>query len=243
MTYSTLTTPADLWMCKDSASPETKVSIDEYLPLAAVAELVATICGIPTEKAEAFIDAICGQSNLFQAEALWSRLHATNTLEMQRCGFTRKQATKLSAAMELGRRAYTVPSDLPTAITDPADAHQLFAEQLSHKSNERFAALALNVKHRPLGIKVFTYGSDTETLAPPREVFRWALTAGATRLILAHNHPTGDTFPSPEDLKLTDDFIQAGKHINIPILDHLVIGKGNFTSIRQSYPNRWADSQ
>ncbi|MEO1298291.1 MAG: DNA repair protein RadC [Cyanobacteria bacterium J06636_16] len=240
MTYTTLKPPTELWMCKDSTKPETKVGIDEYVPLAAIAELIATICSIPVEKAEACVDAVCGQSDLLQTEAVWSRLRVVSAFELQRTGgLTPKQAAKLKAAIELGRRAYAVNPDLPAAVTAPTDAYHLLADQLAYQSVERFAAIALDIKHRPLAIKVLTQGSSTGTLAPPRDIFRWALAVGAARLIVAHNHPSGNLDPSKEDLALTEGLIQAGKQLDIPVLDHVVIGKGSFTSIRQTCSHYW----
>ncbi|MEM0981128.1 MAG: DNA repair protein RadC [Cyanobacteria bacterium P01_H01_bin.58] len=238
--YPTLKTPADLWMCKD-ASPTTKIGTDEYLPVAAIAELVATICSIPVEKAEICIDAVCGQSDLLQSEAVWNRLRAISAFELQRMGgLTEKQSAKLKAALELGRRAYTVNPTLPATINSPEHIYDLLADQLAYQSTERFAVIAVDIKHHPLAIKVMTQGSSTETLAPPRETFRWALAVGAARLILAHNHPSGNTEPSKEDLKLTDELIQAGSHLGLTILDHVVMGQGSFASIRQLHPHYWS---
>ena len=236
MTYTTLKPPTELWMCKDSTEPTTKVGIDEYVPLAAIAELVATICSMSVAKAEACIDRVCGQSDLLQTEAVWSRLHVVSAFELQRTGgLTQKQAAKLKAAVELGRRTYTVNPDLPTAVTDPATAYRLLADPLAYQSVERFAALALDIKHRPLAIKVLTQGSCTETLAPPRDIFRWAL----ARLIVAHNHPSGHLEPSQEDLQLTKGPIQAGKQIDLPVLDSMILGQGSFTSLRQTCADCW----
>ena len=116
------------------------------------------------------------------------------------------------------------------------------ADQLAYQSIERFAAIALDIKHHPLAIKVFTQGSSTETLAPPRDIFRWALTVGATRLIVAHNHPSGKLEPSKGDLLLTAGLIKAGKQLDLPVLDHMIIGKGDFNSIRQGKPDEWAEN-
>lgn len=238
MTY---TTPSQLWMCRDSSRPESKIAVDEYLPLAAIAELVATICSIPLEKAEACVDAICGQSNLIQAETAWSQLRVTSSLKLQRTGgLTQRQAAKLQAAVELGRRAYTVSPAMPRAIESPDAVYQLFADKLAYQPVEYFAAAGLDIKHRPLAVKVIAQGSETETIAHPRTIFRWALSIGATRLIVAHNHPSNCLESSPEDLSLTGELIQGGKNLGIPILDHIIMGKGTFNSIRQAHPEYWA---
>ena len=92
----------------------------------------------------------------------------------------------------------------------------------------------LDIRHRLLGTKVITIGTATETLAHPREIFKEVIRNGAVRCIVAHNHPSGNLDPSPEDLSLTRQLLQGAQILAIPVLDHLIIGNGDYRSLRQS---------
>jgi DNA repair protein RadC len=105
---------------------------------------------------------------------------------------------------------------------------------------EHFAVLLLDVKNRLIGTHVVTIGSATETLAPPREIFREVLRQGATRVIVAHNHPSGNLEPSPEDLRLTEQLLAGAKLLDLPVLDHLILGNGDWVSLRQT-TELWAN--
>jgi DNA repair protein RadC len=100
------------------------------------------------------------------------------------------------------------------------------------QAQERFAVLLLDVKHRILASQVVTIGTATETLAHPREIFRECIRQGATRLIVAHNHPSGSLEPSPEDIQLTRQLLKAAQILGLPLLDHLILGNGDFVSLR-----------
>ncbi len=84
-------------------------------------------------------------------------------------------------------------------------------------------------------------GTATETLAHPREIFREVIKRGATRIIVAHNHPSGSLEPSQEDLTLTRQLLQGAHLLGIPLLDHLILGNGDWSSIRQS-SNLWSEA-
>ena len=84
-----------------------------------------------------------------------------------------------------------------------------------------------------LGTQVITIGTATETLAPPREIFREVIRQGATKLIVAHNHPSGNVEPSPEDIELTRQLLSGAQFLGIPLLDHLILGDGNYQSLQE----------
>ena len=121
-----------------------------------------------------------------------------------------------------------------TVVDDPAIAAAALSHELMWQSQERFAVLMLDIKHRLLGTKVITIGTATETLAHPRDIFREVIRQGAVRCLVAHNHPSGNLEPSPEDLALTRQLLQAGQILGIPVLDHLILGNGDFRSLRQT---------
>jgi DNA repair protein RadC len=101
------------------------------------------------------------------------------------------------------------------------------------QSQEKFAVVFLDNKNQFLGTKVITIGTATETLVHPRDIFREGIKQGATKLIIAHNHPSGNLEPSQADLDLTEQLLQGAQYLAIPLLDHLILGNGNFESLRK----------
>ena len=109
-------------------------------------------------------------------------------------------------------------------ISSSRDAAQILKEWGLHdKAQECFVVLYLNAKHQCLAVQMVGLGTLTATLVHPREVFRGAILAGAQAVIVAHNHPSGNTTPSPDDLDLTNRLKAAGDLIGIPVLDHLIV--------------------
>lgn len=144
------------------------------------------------------------------------------------------KAATLVAAVELGKRVFYRGPPQRTVIDDPAVAVTALTQHLMWETREHFAILCLNIRHHLLSTKVLTCGTETETLANPRDIFGAALRGGAVRIIVAHNHPSGNLEPSPEDLSLTRQLLESAKIIGIPVLDHLILGGGNFRSLRQT---------
>lgn len=144
------------------------------------------------------------------------------------------KATTILAAIELGKRVFQSRPMERTAIDNPAAAAAALGQELMWQSQERFAVLLLDVKHRLLGTQVITVGTATETLVHPREVFREVIRQGATRLIISHNHPTGNVEPSSDDIELTKMLLTGAQILRIPILDHIILGNGNYQSLRET---------
>jgi DNA repair protein RadC len=143
------------------------------------------------------------------------------------------KATTILAAIELGKRVYQSRPPERTVVDDPSVAAAALSSDLMWQSQERFATVLLDIKHRILATQVVSIGTATETLAHPREIFREAIRQGATRLIVAHNHPSGSLDPSSEDIQLTRQLLKAANLLGIPLLDHLILGNGNFSSLRE----------
>lgn len=153
---------------------------------------------------------------------------------MQIPGVGPAKATAILAAIELGKRVLQTQPAEKTVVDDPSVAAAALSHELMWQSQERFAVLFLDIKHRILGTKVVTIGTATETLAHPREIFREVIRQGATRAIVAHNHPSGNVEPSQEDITLTRQLLEASQILGIPLLDHLILGDGDFASLRQT---------
>ena len=152
---------------------------------------------------------------------------------LHQLGLSEKQASRATAIAELSKRMYAPQYDsLPLESPEAVAAYLWY--DLATEPVERFGVLMLDVKNRPIGRRVITQGTATETLAHPREIFRWAAQAGATRLIIAHNHPSGSVDPSPEDLALTEQLLQGSQILGIPLLDHLILSSHCHQSLRQT---------
>lgn len=144
------------------------------------------------------------------------------------------KACTILAAIELGKRVLSSRPAERMVIDDPALAAAALGPDLMWQSQERFALLLLDIKHQLIGTRIITIGTATETLAHPRDIFREVIRQGAVRAILAHNHPSGNLDPSPEDLVLTRQLLAGGQILGIPLLDHLILGNGNHLSLRQT---------
>jgi DNA repair protein RadC len=152
---------------------------------------------------------------------------------MQIPGIGPAKATTILAAVELGKRAFQIRPMEKVLIDGPDTAAAALSLDLMWQQQERFAVILLDVKNRLIGTKVVTIGTATETLVHPREIFRETIKQGATKLIVAHNHPSGNTDPSPEDIQSTEQLLKGAQYLSIPILDHLILGNGDYQSLRQ----------
>ena len=121
----------------------------------------------------------------------------------------------------------------PTIIRSPEDTLPVLQAELSELGYEKFIALALNTKNHVTAVLPVSSGSLNASIVHPRELFQRAILANCASLILAHNHPSGDPTPSPEDLALTRKLIDAGLLLDIPVLDHIVLGYGRYVSFKE----------
>ncbi len=150
-------------------------------------------------------------------------------------GVTPLRAARLAAALELHKRFGASGSPDRVRIKSPADAAAVLAPEMSVLAHEEMRVLILNTKNDVIGPPLTIYrGSVHTTVVRTSELFRAATQRNATAIVLAHNHPTGDPEPSPEDVATTREIVQAGKILDIDVLDHLVIGAGQrFVSLKE----------
>jgi DNA repair protein RadC len=146
-------------------------------------------------------------------------------------GVGRATASRIVAALELGRRAATVQDERGDRIRGPADVFARMGPKLRDVQQEEFHALLLNSRHRVRREVLVTRGTLDAALIHPREVFRPAVAEGAAAVVLVHNHPSGDPAPSPEDRAVTRQLAAAGRAVGIPVLDHVVVGRGAYASL------------
>ena len=121
----------------------------------------------------------------------------------------------------------------PTIIHHPSDTLTILEAELSELAYERFVALALNTKNHLTAVLPVSSGSLNASIVHPRELFQRAILANSAALIVAHNHPSGDPSPSPEDIALTRKLVEAGQLLDIPVLDHIVLGYGRYVSFKE----------
>ncbi len=142
------------------------------------------------------------------------------------------KAVTLCAAVELGRRIVRcrVRRDNPD-FSSPQVIAEYVMEDMRFLPQERFAAVYLSTKNQLLRIQTLTVGTINASLAKARDVFRYALQGNAAAVVLLHNHPSGNPEPSQEDIDVTRRLVQAGDVMEIPILDHIIIGDGVFVSL------------
>jgi len=143
------------------------------------------------------------------------------------------KAAQLKAAVELGRRiAVASPQERPV-INSPADAANLIMYEMRALHQEEVWVLFLDVRNRFMGKHEVYKGSLNTSMIRLGDLFREAVKRNAAAVIVAHNHPSGDPSPSPDDVAVTRMMVEAGRLLDIPVHDHLVIGMGRFVSMKE----------
>jgi DNA repair protein RadC len=142
-------------------------------------------------------------------------------------------ASRIQAALELGRRAGAETGPEADRIRGPADVFHRMGPGLRDLQHEEFHALLLNTQHKVIRDVLITKGLLDASLIHPREVFKPAIVESAAGVILVHNHPSGDPAPSVEDRAVTRQLASAGRAIGIPVLDHVVMGDGAWVSLAE----------
>lgn len=148
-------------------------------------------------------------------------------------GIGEAKAVQLLAAVELGKRLTRKQSTERYVIRSPEDAAAYLMPDMSNLNQEHFVVLFLNVKNEVLHSRTIFIGSLNSSIVHPREVFREAVKRSAASIICAHNHPSGNPAPSPEDIEVTKRLAEAGRIVGIDLLDHIIIGDHKFLSLKE----------
>lgn len=148
-------------------------------------------------------------------------------------GMGTAKAATICAALELAHRIQAEPFTSKVVITSPAMIAKQMAPRLRHQRTESFHVLLMNSANQVLRDVTVSEGSLNSVLIHPREVFRLAIAENAAAVILVHNHPSGNTEPSREDLLITKQLVEAGRIVDIRVLDHLIIGGDEWTSLAE----------
>ncbi|GKV65714.1 MULTISPECIES: RadC family protein [Sporosarcina] len=147
-------------------------------------------------------------------------------------GIGEAKAVHILAAAELGKRLYRTSPQDRYKIRSPEDAANYLMTDMSSLNQEHFVVLFLNVKNEVLHKQTIFIGSLNSSIVHPREVFREAFKRSAASMIISHNHPSGDTTPSREDIEVTKRLMEAGSIMGIDVLDHIIIGDQKFISLK-----------
>jgi DNA repair protein RadC len=143
------------------------------------------------------------------------------------------KAAQIKAAIELGRRLVVeAPQERP-AIHSPADAAALLQYEMSALEQEELRVILLDTRNRVMDISSVYRGSLNSSQVRVGELFKTSIRRNAAALIVVHNHPSGDPAPSPDDIAITRAIVQAGKLLDVEVLDHLVIGRGRYVSLKE----------
>ena len=152
----------------------------------------------------------------------------------QQRGLNHAKSSEIMAALELGRRIASLAPEERAQISCPQDAASLLIAEMGPLVQENLVVLLLNTRNQVVARRTIYIGTVNSSAVRPAEVLRPAIRENAPSIIVAHNHPSGDPTPSPEDISVTRDLVAAGKLMDIELLDHLVIGHGGrFTSLKE----------
>ncbi|HAX03306.1 MAG: hypothetical protein A2Y45_00905 [Tenericutes bacterium GWC2_34_14] len=148
-------------------------------------------------------------------------------------GIKEAKACAVIAAIELGKRLSQTKRETKIMIKSAYDVYHHLSNQISHLMQEHFITLYLNTKSEILTQETIFIGTINQTLIHPREIFKTAIKLSSSSVLFVHNHPTGDASPSKADLLATDRLMEASDVMGIDIIDHIIIGKGEFYSIKE----------
>lgn len=148
-------------------------------------------------------------------------------------GIGEAKATKVLAALELGRRISMASPSERTTINGPEDVASLLMSDMRYLDREHFRALILNIKHQVLRIVDISIGSLNSSVVHPRELYKMVIRHNGAAVIVVHNHPSGDPTPSSEDVAVTKRLSEAGGVLGVELLDHIILGDGRFVSLKE----------
>jgi DNA repair protein RadC len=148
-------------------------------------------------------------------------------------GVGQAKAAQLKAALELGRRLSTTQAGEKTVIRTPQDVADLLMAEMALLDSEHLRVVLLNSKNHVISISEVYKGNVNASLIRPGELFREAVRENCPAIIIVHNHPSGDPEPSPDDIHVTGRIAEAGKMLDIDVLDHVIIGNGSFVSLKE----------
>ncbi len=155
-------------------------------------------------------------------------------VELRVAGLAPAPAARMAAALEVGRRVARSPAHGAWLVRTPGDAAEPLVDVMGSLEREELRVLLLDTKNVVIAERTVYRGNLAGSSVRVGEVFRDAVRRCAAAVVVAHNHPSGDPSPSGEDLRITAELVEAGRLLDIELLDHLIIGRGRWTSLRAS---------
>ena len=190
-------------------------------------ELIASVLQTPNALAAAYQILSLANGNAYELANM------PREKLMQVDGIGEAQAARLQAAVELGRRVLSAQAPDRVRIGYPADAANLLMHDMMTLTQEEMRVILLNTRTEVIRIVTVYKGSLNTSVVRVGELFKHAIEANAAAIIIAHNHPSGDPSPSPEDVRVTKHVYDAGRLLGIELLDHVIIGRNCFTSLKE----------
>lgn len=196
------------------------------------AELIAILLRTGTTEKSAIDIAseMTADGGLYKRLAGITHLHELTNIK----GLGQAKAATVLAALEIGRRIASAKPLEKIHLSCPRDAAEFLMPRLRYAIKEQFVVVLLNSKNKVIGTEVVSEGSLSNSIVHPREVFVPALLQHAAAIMVAHNHPSGEPSPSVEDRELTSMLVRSGKVLGIPLVDHIIIGDGNYYSFLEN---------
>ena len=196
------------------------------------AELIAILLRTGTAEKSAIDIAseMTAEGGLYKRLAGITRLNELTNIK----GLGQAKAATVLAALEIGRRIASAKPLEKIHLSCPQDVADFLMPRLRYAAKEQFVVILLNSKNKVIGTEVVSEGSLSSSIVHPREVFAPAILHHAAAIMVAHNHPSGDPKPSIEDEEVTRQLLRSGKVLGIPLIDHVIIGDGNYYSFLEN---------
>ena len=196
------------------------------------AELIAILLRTGTAEKSAIDIAseMTADGGLYKRLAGITRLNELTNIK----GLGQAKAATVLAALEIGRRIASAKPIEKIHLSCPQDVADFLMPRLRYAAKEQFVVILLNSKNKVIGTEVVSEGSLSSSIVHPREVYAPAILHHAAAIMVAHNHPSGDPKPSTEDEEVTRMLARSGKVLGIPMIDHVIIGDGNYYSFLEN---------
>ena len=196
------------------------------------AELIAILLRTGTAEKSAIDIAseMTADGGLYKRLAGITRLNELTNIK----GLGQAKAATVLAALEIGRRIASANPLEKIHLSCPQDVADFLMPRLRYAAKEQFVVILLNSKNKVIGTEVVSEGSLSSSIVHPREVYAPAILHHAAAIMVAHNHPSGDPKPSFEDEEVTRMLSRSGKVLGIPMIDHVIIGDGNYYSFLEN---------
>ena len=196
------------------------------------AELIAILLRTGTAEKSAIDIAseMTADGGLYKRLAGITRLNELTNIK----GLGQAKAATVLAALEIGRRIASAKPIEKIHLSCPQDVADFLMPRLRFAAKEQFVVILLNNKNKVIGTEVVSEGSLSSSIVHPREVYAPAILHHAAAIMVAHNHPSGDPKPSFEDEEVTRMLSRSGKVLGIPMIDHVIIGDGNYYSFLEN---------